>query len=388
MSFFFFEMNNNGMDIFDELISQDWPSDTNETSSHLIRYDEPPSYETFIRECFLPNRPALFTAKCGLTTQWSCVTDWLNGDRTAPDFDRLTALYGHMTVPVTKSSPTTTEYAADENKSTMSFAEFVNLWRNDETTADYYCKDWHLQKILGDDGSTPFYAVPIYFQSDWLNESCLADGKDDFRFVYMGGNGTHTPLHMDVLGTYSWSANICGQKRWHFSAPHSIELIQEAGEVLFVPSEWHHHVTNIGHTISINHNWFNAFNILRIWKHLCLTLDDIERRIEDCRALMSDTWHEHCQLILQANEGMNFATLYKLLHTIAQRRLHEAHQPSIKFDLWLIDKVIRTMLKTSAFLYSCDFDTFPQRPKAFRKQIHSCILQQTETSVDGWEFKE
>ena len=288
-----------------------------------------------------------------------------------------------MLVPVSKSSPTATEYASEENKSTMPFEEFVHLWRKDETTADYYCKDWHLQKTVDQNGTAPFYTVPIYFQSDWLNESCLSEGKDDFRFVYMGGNGTHTPLHMDVLGTYSWSANICGQKRWHFTQPHSIDLLQEAGEVLFVPSEWHHHVTNIGHTISINHNWFNAFNLLRIWKHLCLTLEDIERRIDDCRAIMSDTWYEQGQLILQANEGMNFTSLYKLLHTIAQRRLGEAPRASNKFELWMIDKLIRSMLQTSAFLSACDFDTLPQRPKALRTQIHSCIVQQKQTSVDG-----
>jgi hypothetical protein len=226
---------------------------------------------------------------------------------------------------------------------------------------------------MSDETKPLFYSIPIYFQSDWLNEKCLAENEDDFRFVYMGGDGTSTPLHMDVLGTYSWSANICGQKRWRFSKPYSIEFIQEPGDILFVPSEWYHDVTNIGYTISINHNWLNAFNIFRIWKHLCLTLDDIEHRIDDCRSIMSDTWYEHCQLILQANEGMNFASLYKLLYTIAQRRIKEYNNEHAKFDLWMIDQLIRTMLRTSTFLYACDFDTFPQRPKEFLKQIHSCI---------------
>ena len=371
-------MNNNDTDIFTELISKDWTPDINhESELGLIRYDEPPTYETFIRECFLPNRPALFTAKCGLMNQWSCLTEWLTEDRTQPDFDRLISLYGSMNVPVTKSSLNSTEYGSDENKLTMRFDEFVNFWRNKETTSEYYCKDWHLQQMC--DQTTPlFYSIPIYFQSDWLNEKCLAEGEDDFRFVYMGGDGTTTPLHMDVLGTYSWSANICGQKRWCFTKPYTIEFIQEPGDILFVPSEWYHHVTNIGYTISINHNWFNAFNIFRIWKHLSLTLDDIEQRIDDCRLIMKDTWYEHCQLILQTNEGMNFGSLYKLLNTIVQKRTEQLNNEHTQFDLWTIEKLVRTMLHTPAFLYAFDLDTFPQRPKLLLKQIHSCIEKQKQ----------
>lgn len=370
-------MNNNKSDIYTELISKDWTKVVDDNESSLVRYDEPPTYETFIRECFLKNRPALFTAKCGLTKQWSCITDWLDKDGITPDFDRLISLYGHMTVPVTKCSPTITEYDSDQNKLTMRFDEFVNLWRNSKTTTEYYCKDWHLQK-MSDENKPLFYSIPIYFQSDWLNEKCLNENEDDFRFVYMGGDGTNTPSHMDVLGTYSWSANICGRKRWRFSKPHVIEFIQEPGEILFVPSQWYHDVTNIGYTISINHNWFNAFNILRIWKHLCTILEEIQQRIEDCRASMSDTWHEHCQLILQANEGLNFASLYKLLCIIGQRRMKEKCDEYGNFDLWMIDYLIRTMLRNSTFLHACDFDTFPQRPKAFLKQIDSFIGKQKQ----------
>ncbi|CAF4734048.1 unnamed protein product, partial [Rotaria magnacalcarata] len=39
---------------------------------------------------------------------WPCITEWLNKDRTEPDFDRLINLYGHMTVPITKCSSTIT----------------------------------------------------------------------------------------------------------------------------------------------------------------------------------------------------------------------------------------------------------------------------------------
>lgn len=126
-----------------------------------------------------------------------------------------------------------------------------------------------------------------------LNQSYYtSQTNDDFRFVYMGEEGTFTSLHTDVCklpsviqttftvdltcssfsfiqgwvgrvrrieglkynflifcffdfifafvwvdGSYSWSANICGQKRWNLYEPGSstpISFVQSEGEVVFV----------------------------------------------------------------------------------------------------------------------------------------------------------
>jgi hypothetical protein len=47
---------------------------------------------------------------------------------------------------------------------------------------------------------------------------------------------------------------VCLQTTW-------LECIQEPGEIIFVPSGWHHQVYNLEDTISINHNWLNAYNL-------------------------------------------------------------------------------------------------------------------------------
>ena len=52
------------------------------------------------------------------------------------------------------------------------------------------------------------------------------DIDDDYRFVYMGPKGTWTPFHADVFRSFSWSANICGRKRWIFFPPGE-QLINE-----------------------------------------------------------------------------------------------------------------------------------------------------------------
>ena len=83
-----------------------------------------------------------------------------------------------------------------------------------------------------------------------------------------------TPLHADVYGSFSWSANVVGKKRWIFfppgeelklklllgipSLPRDLaqidlssmkityyDLIQNSGEVVFVPSGWFHQVWNL-----------------------------------------------------------------------------------------------------------------------------------------------
>lgn len=48
------------------------------------------------------------------------------------------------------------------------------------------------------------------------------------------------------------------------------------------------------HTISVNHNWFNACNILYIWHCLNTAASDVEREISDCKA--SDDFEEQWQV--------------------------------------------------------------------------------------------
>ena len=65
------------------------------------------------------------------------------------------------------------------------------------------------------------YGTCSFFRSDWMNEfwDVRDDIDDDYRFVYMGPKGTWTPFHADVFRSFSWSANICGRKRWIFFPP-------------------------------------------------------------------------------------------------------------------------------------------------------------------------
>ena len=93
------------------------------------------------------------------------------------------------------------------------------------------------------------------------------------------------------------------------------EIIQRAGETLFVPSGWHHQVTNLGDTISINHNWFGAPTAERVWRFLKMEKGKIADEIRDCKNMFETDarWNEHVQILLRANCGMDYSQWRKLL---------------------------------------------------------------------------
>ncbi|NWY72307.1 JMJD4 protein, partial [Erithacus rubecula] len=199
------------------------------------------------------------------------------------------------------------------------------------------------------------YTTPVYFSSDWLNEYWDAVAVDDFRFVYMGPKGSWTPFHADVFRSYSWSANVCGRKKWllypagqeeflkdcHGNLPFDVtapdlqdkriyprysqsqpplEIIQEAGEIVFIPSGWHHQVYNLEDTISINHNWVNGCNVAVMWSFLQDELAAIQREISQWKEPMED-WHLQCQLIMKSCTGIDYKEFYNFLKVIAENRI-------------------------------------------------------------------
>lgn len=58
-----------------------------------------------------------------------------------------------------------------------------------------------------------------------------ATSAEDFRFCYLGPQGTFTPLHRDVYCSYSWSANVLGRKIWWLFPPTQLHGLVEEDEV-------------------------------------------------------------------------------------------------------------------------------------------------------------
>ncbi|XP_012590377.1 PREDICTED: jmjC domain-containing protein 4 [Condylura cristata] len=259
----------------------------------------------------------------------------------------LASAPGDMVVPVANCG--LREYNANP-KEHMPLRDYISYWR-EHIQGGYasprgclYLKDWHLCR---DASSEEVFSLPVYFSSDWLNEYWDAVGRDDYRFVYMGPAGSWSPFHADIFRSYSWSVNICGRKKWllfppgqeealrdrHGGLPYDVtvpalrergapplEVTQEAGEMVFVPSGWHHQVHNLEDTISVNHNWVNGCNLASMWHFLQQELQAVQREVAEWRDAMPD-WHHHCQVILRACSGINFEEFYQFLKVIAERRL-------------------------------------------------------------------
>lgn len=162
---------------------------------------------------------------------------------------------------------------------------------------------------------------------------------------------SRTPFHVDVYSSYSWSVNITGLKKWILLPPGEenklkdslgnlpmefkpekydnilyYEVIQSKGDALFVPSGWHHQVTNLQDTISINHNWINGCNLHKVWNALEEQLKAVEQQIEELR--MTPEFISDCQIMLKSLFGMNYESFLNFLIYIAEKRLLELKKSS------------------------------------------------------------
>jgi hypothetical protein len=333
------------------------------------------SYDDFFKNYLVPNKPVIIT---DLHTNFLCTQHWTKLDNNVrrPNFEYLSQNFGASKINVAQCNE---QQYNDQKRLPMNFQEYITYWKTrieqrnncpkqehesdtDEDTCpksrDYldasllYLKDWHLiQQYPQHD----VYILPVLFSEDWLNDYWdKLNLNDDYRFVYMGPKHSWTPLHSDVLRSYSWSTNICGRKLWIFFPPSQeeffkdshgntvydvlehvdkkqfpnfhrctpIKVIQEAGETIYVPSGWFHQVHNLEDTISINHNWFNACNLDLCWNFIRADLILLEKCIEHIRDTFSeDEYLEHCQVMLRASSGIDYLEFIMLLTQIASAQL-------------------------------------------------------------------
>ncbi|GLJ20856.1 hypothetical protein SUGI_0380260 [Cryptomeria japonica] len=322
------------------------------------------SYAEFREKYMMRNEPVILT---GLMDGWRACTDWVSQDG-RPNLSFFSQHCGNSLVQVADCDR---KEFTDQKRIEMTVSKYIEYWHNlDSQRHDMkrdgssllYLKDWHFVKEFPGYIS---YTTPKFFMDDWLNlyldnfhmhgfQAVNAGSESevscsDYRFVYMGPKGTWTPLHADVFRSYSWSANICGKKVWHFLSPsqshllydrymkHTVydiygdvcakqfpgffetswlECVQERNEIIFVPSGWYHQVKNVEDTISINHNWFNACNISWVWNLLVKDYNETKEYIEDIRSI-ADDFESLCQRNLAANTGMNFNDYFVFISRMA-----------------------------------------------------------------------
>ncbi|GAV58306.1 Cupin_8 domain-containing protein [Cephalotus follicularis] len=311
------------------------------------------SYSEFVKRYLAKNQPVVLT---GLMDDWRACNDWVvtHNGLGKPNLQFFSSNFGLSKVQVADCG---TREFTDQRRVEMFVSQFVNQWLHESKQDCLYLKDWHFVKEYP---QYLAYLTPLFFCDDWLNlyldtyrmqkdhDSYQEDNDiscSDYRFVYMGAKGSWTPLHTDVFRSYSWSANVCGKKKWLFLSPSQCHLVfdrngkscvydildeisetdfpgfqkaiwlectQEQNEIIFVPSGWYHQVHNLEDTISINHNWFNAYNLSWVWDLLLRDYNEAKEYIEDIRDICDD-FEGLCQRNLAANTGMNFYDFFIFL---------------------------------------------------------------------------
>ncbi|GES79830.1 F-box protein At1g78280 [Rhizophagus clarus] len=160
------------------------------------------------------------------------------------------------------------------------------------------------------------YEVPKYFQEDFF--SLLSDKRPPYRWIIIGPARSGASWHVDPAGTSAWNTTIEGRKRWALYPPHvfppglsisrtgtnghqslystdvlentkdsatslfwylevypqltpemrPLEIIQEPGQTIFIPSGWWHMVLNLDDTVAVTQNFANIHNL----EHVCESL--------------------------------------------------------------------------------------------------------------------
>ncbi|NP_001154937.2 2-oxoglutarate and iron-dependent oxygenase JMJD4 isoform 2 [Homo sapiens] len=356
------------------------------------------SYADFVRGFLLPNLPCVFSS--AFTQGWGSRRRWVT-PAGRPDFDHLLRTYGDVVVPVANCG--VQEYNSNP-KEHMTLRDYITYWK-EYIQAGYssprgclYLKDWHLCR---DFPVEDVFTLPVYFSSDWLNEFWDALDVDDYRFVYAGPAGSWSPFHADIFRSFSWSVNVCGRKKWllfppgqeealrdrHGNLPYDVtspalcdthlhprnqlagpplEITQEAGEMVFVPSGWHHQVHNLDDTISINHNWVNGFNLANMWRFLQQELCAVQEEV-----------------IMRSCSGINFEEFYHFLKVIAEKRLLVLREAAAEdgaglgfeqaaFDVGRITEVLASLVAHPDF-QRVDTSAFSPQPKELLQQLREAV---------------
>ena len=99
-------------------------------------------------------------------------------------------------------------------------------------------------------------------------------------------------LVQDVTGKH---ATIDSDKYPGAADAQQLVVLQEASDIIFVPSGWHHQVENVSDVVvSINHNWYNGANIAAVWGFLRSEARAVQEAIADCKeqAGYDEEWEE------------------------------------------------------------------------------------------------
>ena len=234
----------------------------------------------FIEQYEKPNKPVIIR---GAMNHWKAMKKWSLID------NMLIKNYGDT---LFKTNGT------DDNGKTfkMTMKQYLQYALNNQDEKPIYLFDNKFyergNKMLEE------YEIEEYFKKD-LFEYMKEEDRPDYRWILVGGSRSGSPLHQDPHRTSAWNALICGKKRWTLYLPNvippgvdedlidteyyaspdvmkwfiniyphitndinkkPIQVIQEPGDIIFVPSGWWHQVLNLEPSVAVTQNYCNSQN--------------------------------------------------------------------------------------------------------------------------------
>ncbi|XP_017973190.1 PREDICTED: jmjC domain-containing protein 4 isoform X2 [Theobroma cacao] len=268
------------------------------------------SYSEFAERYLAKNQPVVLT---GLMDDWGACKDWVSSNG-QPNLHFFSTHFGKSKVQVADCG---TREFTDQKRVEMSVLEFVNHWLqgsvedldgNGNGKSVLYLKDWHFVK-------DPGHLFMLMFSDHIVGQPTCVARRSGFFCLLCNAifclTGMHNFLRYVLLdrnmksSVYNIFDDISETKFSGFKKAIWMECIQEQNEIIFVPSGWYHQVHNLEDTISINHNWFNAYNLSWVWDLLLRDYKEAKEYIEDIKDIC-DNFEGLCQRNLAANTGMNF----------------------------------------------------------------------------------
>jgi histone arginine demethylase JMJD6 len=190
------------------------------------------------------------------------------------------------------------------------------------------------------------YHVPRHFGQD-----VFAVGGEKrrplYRWLVIGPERSGTGIHIDPLGTSAWNALVRGHKRWVLFPPGTPkhvwsptkdwegvswfthvrpkmddmygkgmtigafygmrEILQQPGEVVFVPSGWAHVVINLDLTFAVTQNYCSLANLNVCWRRTQYSRPVFAKKVERelmRRAGSECAYRRECRQVLQRIQAL------------------------------------------------------------------------------------
>lgn len=196
--------------------------------------------------------------------------EWMAHDRWT--LEKIGEQFGHV------------KFRLADNGSMIKLSEYIDYCKiaNDDEPLYIFDESYAMRentKVLVND-----YVVPEWFSDDIFKH--LGESRPPHNWFIMGPRGSGSDIHVDPLGTSAWNALIKGKKEWIIFNPNEnittssksgavwlrdeypkykhlkhYRVIQNPGEILYIPPGWWHIAINHELSIAVTQNYLDPRHI-------------------------------------------------------------------------------------------------------------------------------